>query len=169
MKSIFKVFIISFVCFSLVIGASVFAFLKFYNPEPVINPIENNDKIEVVVSPGDEEDDTGKSDLQKLIEKSKRLNIVLLGMEGPRTDTIILASFDPVSKNVDLISIPRDTYFHSEGYNHPEQKKINAVYGRSGVNGTMSVVSHILGKIPIHGYIQVTYEGIENIVDSLGG
>jgi len=166
MKTFLKVFLISFVCFSLLIGGAVVAFIKFYNPEPVVSPQDDN--MEVVISPpSDKEKEL--SDLDKLVEKSERLNVLLLGMEGPRTDTIILASFDPESKNLDLVSIPRDTFFHSKGYDHADQKKINAVYGRSGVKGTMSVVSHILGGIPIHEYVQVSYNGVENIVDSLGG
>lgn len=169
MKTFLKVFLISFVCFTLLIGGGAVAFMKFYDPEPAINP-NSGDDFEVITSPlPDDESNEGKSELQKLAEKSNRLNVVLLGMEGPRTDTIILASFDPDSKSLDLISIPRDTFFHSKGYDKSDQKKVNAVYGRSGVKGTMAVVSHLLGGIPIHEYVKVSYNGVENIVDSLGG
>jgi len=166
MKTFMKVFIISFLSFTLIIGGGIVAFLKFYDPEPVVNP--RGDDLEVVETPG-KEDKVPMNDFEKLIYSSKRLNVLLLGMEGPRTDTIILASFDPESKNVDLISIPRDTYFQTKGYNKPEQKKINAVYGRSGVKGTMEAVSNVLGGIPIHEYIELSYEGVEKIVDSRGG
>ncbi len=169
MKTFLKVFLISFVCFTLIIGAGALAFFKFYEPEPV-SKIGLEDGVEVVPSPLPEDENTEvKNDLEKLINKSKRVNVLLLGMEGPRTDTIIFASFDPESKSIDMISIPRDTFFHSKGYDHSDQKKINAVYGRSGVKGTVAVASHILVGIPIHEYITVSYSGVENIVDSLGG
>jgi LCP family protein required for cell wall assembly len=166
MKTFLKSFIIAFVFFTLLIGAGVYAFMEIYNPK---NPEPgDSDGIAVLPSPAPV-DGKEKTELQKLIEKSKRVNVLLLGMEGPRTDTIILASFDPDSKSIDLISIPRDTFYHIEGYNEPDQKKINAAYGRSGVKGVMKIVSHILGDIPIHDYVKVSYEGVENIVDSLGG
>ncbi len=172
MKSFLKIFLISLVCFTLLLGGGVYAFIKYSLNEDetanigtetgsdgIIDSIEENPVI-----PMEPEDE-----LLALVEESKRINVLLLGMEDTRTDTIILASFDPETKNVDLISIPRDTYFHSEGYDRADQKKINAVYGRSGVKGTMSVVSYILGGVPVHEYVKVSYEGVEDIVDSLGG
>lgn len=169
MKTFFKVFLISFVCFTLIIGAGTLAFFKFYEPEPVGNMGLDNG-VEVIPSPLPEDKNAEeKSDLERIIEKSKRVNVLLLGMEGPRTDTIIFASFDPESKGLDMVSIPRDTFFHSQGYDQADQKKINAVHGRSGVNGTIAVASHVLAGVPIHEYIKVSYSGVENIVDSLGG
>lgn len=168
MKTFFKSFMIAFICFSLLIGSAAFALMKFVgDKQQPKEPIEGKKPIETL--PKEPLPDEELSELEKLIKNSKRINVLLLGMEGPRTDTIILASFDPESKSIDLVSIPRDTYFHSAGYDKPDQKKLNAVYGRSGVEGTMKVVSHILGGVPIHEYIKLSYDGVEDIVDSLGG
>ena len=57
-------------------------------------------------------------------------------MEDIRTDTIIFASFDPDTKKVNVISIPRDTYIHRKGYNIGEQRKINAIYGEPWCRGS---------------------------------
>lgn len=114
-----------------------------------------------------------KTELEKLVEESNRVNILFMGLEGSRTDTMILASFDPNSKYIDLVSIPRDTYYHIEGYDFPAQKKINAVYGRKKINGggpegVMTAVSNVL-NVPVDHYVTLSYEGVESIVNSLEG
>lgn len=167
MKTFFKVFIVATIFFTLLIGAGVYAFIKTYDPTPPVNTKDND--FEYIESDPLEDEEKEMTELEKLISKSKRINVLLLGLEGPRTDTIILASFDPENKKVDLISIPRDTFYHTKGYNQADQKKINAVYGRSKETGVMKVASHILGGIPIHDYVKVSYDGVENIVDALGG
>jgi len=72
------------------------------------------------------------------------------------------------AKHVDLISIPRDTYYHREGYNGDAENKINAAYRNNPLN-TAKAVSEILLGMPINYYAVVDYEGIKNIVDSMGG
>ncbi|MCT4620694.1 MAG: LCP family protein [Marinisporobacter sp.] len=174
MKTFLKIFAIAFLCFIVAIGAGWWAFSKFYK-EPadvVVSDQGKNENVEIVDSNGKEEvkeEKEEKSELEKLIENSKRVNVLLLGMEGARTDTIVFASFDAESKNADLISVPRDTYHARKGHNTPEKKKINAAYGDDGVEGTMSAVGDVLGGVPIHHYVKVTYSGVERIVNSLGG
>ena len=97
-----------------------------------------------------------------------RVNILLLGINGNLTDTIMLASFDMDAKHVDLISIPRDTYYHREGYNSEGENKINAAYRGDPVN-TAKAVSEVLLGMPINYYTVIEYDGVETIVDSMGG
>lgn len=108
----------------------------------------------------------------KMIRNSKRINILFLGMAYPHTDTIMVASIDPMIKEIDVISIPRDTYFYREGFDNPGQKKINASHvGKdtaAKVQSSMNAVRDIL-QIPIHHFVKVEYEGVEKIVDSIGG
>ena len=104
-----------------------------------------------------------------MFNKSNRINILLLGMESFRTDTIMLASFDPDSKRIDIISIPRDTYYERNGYPSPEKKKINAVYYDDKIEGVEAAVSDVLLGLPIDYYVKIQYDGVEKIVDSLGG
>lgn len=109
------------------------------------------------------------STLDEGIKKSEKVNFLILGMEDVRTDTIILASFSPELKKMDLINIPRDTYIHRKGYNDPTQRKINSIYQDHGVKGVKKAVSYILGDIPIHHHVILDYEGVRNIVDGIGG
>lgn len=99
----------------------------------------------------------------------ERVNFLILGVEGElRTDTIIFVSFDIETKELDMISIPRDTYFREKGYERGDQKKINAAYGRKKEKGSMKTIEKILG-VPIHHYVSVDFKGVEEIVDIIGG
>jgi LCP family protein required for cell wall assembly len=85
------------------------------------------------------------------------------------TDTIMLVSFDTKNKHVDLIWIPRDTYYYrGPGYVDGAHHKINAIYRKNPVN-TATAVSNILMNIPINYYVLLDYEGVANIVDSMSG
>lgn len=104
----------------------------------------------------------------KAFQDSKRVNILLMGTAQNLTDTIMLASFDLESKDLDIISVPRDTYYHRSGYDTDAEKKINAAYRKNPLN-TVHAVSDLLSGMPIHYYAVIDYEGVENIVDAMGG
>lgn len=174
MKSFIKVFVISFICFTLLFLGIVIGILNIPEPKREIIggddlQIEDSRDSEQLTQPIKEEKEFGK-----LIKNSERVNILLIGMEGPRTDTLILASCNLENKKIDLISIPRDTYYETEGYtNRNDYKKINAVYGFrkegvGGIEGLTKACSNIL-KVPIHYYVSLSYKGVENIIDCIGG
>lgn len=109
-------------------------------------------------------------------EESGRINILLLGMGGEGhdgaylTDTIMLASLDPVSKKAALLSIPRDLSLPVAGV----WRKVNSINAlaeakkEDGGAATSAALSQVLG-IPIDYYIRVDFQGFVNIVDELGG
>lgn len=99
---------------------------------------------------------------------SKRVNVLLMGVNSKLTDTIMLVSFDPEAKHVDLISIPRDTYYERDGYNSEAERKINAAYQGDPVN-TAEAVHEVLLGIPINYYAVIEYDGVAEIVDTMGG
>ena len=102
--------------------------------------------------------------------QANRVNILAMGVdEHNLTDTIMLLSFDMDLKHVDIISIPRDTYYdRGEEYTSRAQHKINAAYRGNPVN-TAKAVSDILMNIPINYYATVTYQGVEDIINAMGG
>ena len=100
---------------------------------------------------------------------SQRVNVLLLGANHGMTDTMMLVSYDLKAQHVDLISIPRDTYYPRPGYKNPAAKKINAIYNSEKVLGTATAVSETLLGMPIHYYAMVDYEGVGKIVDAMGG
>lgn len=105
------------------------------------------------------------------VKLEQRLNVLLLGVDArdgetnTRTDTIILASVDPKSKQMSLLSIPRDTRVNIPGHGWD---KINSASVYGGLDTTMEVVSDLLG-IPVKYYVRADFSGFKNIVDELGG
>jgi polyisoprenyl-teichoic acid--peptidoglycan teichoic acid transferase len=103
-------------------------------------------------------------------QDKNRVNVLLVGLNQNLADTIMVASFDYDAKHVDLISIPRDTYYYRKGYYNPGALKVNAIYQNTYEPlETAMVVSEILLGMPIHFYTRVDYEGIVKIVDTMGG
>jgi len=99
---------------------------------------------------------------------TNRVNILALGVDDHNlTDTIILASFDIDNKFLDVISIPRDTYYY-RGLRDAANNKINAVFRGDPVNSALAV-SEILMNIPINYYILLSYAGVAVIIDEIGG
>ncbi len=106
----------------------------------------------------------------------KRHNVLILGVDdnpevkdmwaGTRTDTIILANFDPKTKSVNAISIPRDSKVFLAG--NKGINKINSAHAIGGVEMTKKTIEKTLG-IKVHKYVLV-HEGIvKALVDALGG
>lgn len=175
MRTFSKVFIVSFICFLIAIFIGSYSYVKEKDIKleseqgyPIAEKMDIGKTIvkKLEIAPKEPEI---YSNLKEAIEKSNRVNFIVLGMEDVRTDTIIFASFCPDTKKVSLMNIPRDTYIHRKGYNTAEQRKINSIYGDHGVEGVKKTISHILEDIPIHHYVMLDYKGVEKIVDGLGG
>lgn len=123
--------------------------------------------------PDDKPQVVEKSELEQLLELSDRVNFVVFGHDGGRADTIMFASFDPENQYVDVVNIPRDTYWEVEGYTtRADHKKINAVYGfgsgNGGAQGLKQQIANML-KVPVHYYVKFDYTGASKVVDTLGG
>ncbi len=112
-------------------------------------------------------------------ESSGRVNVLVLGVgdEGhdgaTLSDTIMVMSYDVKTKNVAMISIPRDLYVKISsdcGYS-----KINYAHAcgeeaskGGGAELAMKTVSNIL-DIPIHYYIRADFTGFKQLIDAVGG
>ncbi|MBE7051789.1 MAG: LytR family transcriptional regulator [Ruminococcaceae bacterium] len=109
--------------------------------------------------------------------------IMATDLDGTRTDTLMLGSFDKHSKDITLASIPRDTYVTvsdemyekmNEDYPEPGSKsmKINSVhhYGgeKYGVDLLVEQVENLIGT-DIDYYVKVDFEAFRYIIDSVGG
>ena len=162
-QSFLRTFLIAFIVFVLLCtpGLAIFGKVADINPwKPGSENVALKDQLPAIVK----ED----SPFFEAFKDKNRVNILLLGVNGGLTDTIMLASFDTDAKHVDLISVPRDTYYHREGYNSEGENKINAAYRGNPVN-TAKAVSEILLGMPINYYVIIGYDGVKNIVDSMGG
>ena len=166
MKQFIKVFIFSLIIFSVVITTGIFTYAKFVSPEGIAEEFPDDD-----IDKAEEDEEKFDSPLEKAIHDSNRINVLVIGLEGTRSDTIMLASFDRKTKEGNIISIPRDTYYLREGYDkYSEMQKINAVFGseKDGYKALMQAVEDIAG-IPVDKYVSVEYDGVRAAVKAIGG
>ena len=121
---------------------------------------------------------------------TERLNVLLIGVDQRQgetsfnTDTLIVASVDPVKGSVSMFSIPRDTVdfpvpasaqsLYGPTYNN----KINSYYSSAKANrdtfpnGPAAALREMLSEfygIPIDYSVMVNFSGFKQIVDTLGG
>jgi len=107
-----------------------------------------------------------------------RINILLSGIggaghDGPYlTDTILIASIKPSTKQVAMMSIPRDLMVEVPGYGSWKINNANA-FGESNGEGEgtkllQQVVENTF-QIPIHYSARIDFSGFEQIIDDLGG
>lgn len=110
-------------------------------------------------------------------EEDDRINILLLGIGGEGhdgaylTDTIIIASFKPSTKQVAMLSIPRDLYVPIAGSGWRKINHINALAEAKNEDGG-KVTSEAIGElfqIPIHYYLRADFKGFVNVIDKIGG
>ncbi len=167
MKQFIKVFLLSLLIFSTVITTGIFTYSKFTSPGGLAQELPEDEDF---IADNGEEDDI-LTPLEKAMRDSNRVNALILGFEGARTDTIMLASFDRKTKEANIISIPRDTYYQRDSYNkYSEMQKINAVYGSEdeGYKAVMEAVKDLTG-ITVDRYVAVNYKGVRAAVNAIGG
>ncbi len=119
-------------------------------------------------------------------EGDGRVNVLLLGIGGPGhdgpdlTDTVLLASIDPINKKAALLSLPRDWWVRIPG---DGSQKLNAAYpyGKEGskskdVNQQIKDGLDLLDRtlepvigIPIHYHAVVDFKAFEQAVNAVGG
>ncbi|MCJ7788667.1 MAG: LCP family protein [Candidatus Atribacteria bacterium] len=98
-----------------------------------------------------------------------RINMLIVGCDEienqGRADTIVLLSISPKTKNILILSIPRDTRVEIPGRG---MDKINHAYAFGGKGLISKTVSSFL-DIPINFYVIVDFIKFVNIIDELGG
>lgn len=82
------------------------------------------------------------------------------------SDSMLLLRFDPEKEKVSVLSIPRDTRVNIRGYG---VRKINHANDYGGPALTAKVASNLLGGVKIDRYVRVNVQGVEKLIDALGG
>jgi LCP family protein required for cell wall assembly len=82
------------------------------------------------------------------------------------SDVLLLIKFDPETKKIVMLSIPRDTRTEIEGFG---VKKINSANVSGGPALTAKTVSNLLGGVGIDRYVRINVLGVGKLIDALGG
>jgi polyisoprenyl-teichoic acid--peptidoglycan teichoic acid transferase len=109
-------------------------------------------------------------------EGDGRVNILVLGIGGQGhdgadlSDTMMVISVDPKTKDVAMLSIPRDLYVKIPATAHTATQygKINSANSYGGPDLAAQVVSNVIG-VPIHYYVLIDFSGFRQAVDAVGG
>src|SRR5438445_1175177 len=107
------------------------------------------------------------------LDSKQRINILLLGSDNDQkfqqdallSQTMIVVSIDPTTRQVTMLSVPRDLWVEIPG--HPSAK-IDLAYAQGGAPLARATVEKAF-KIPIHYYAWVGLNGLVRVVDRVGG
>jgi LCP family protein required for cell wall assembly len=114
----------------------------------------------------------------------ERINVLLVGVdaladrEATLTDTMMVASLDPVGRSVSLLSVPRDLVNTPLGDGNQFGPKLNSLMGYADRHpdefplGGMRALQDAIGallEIPIHYYARLDFGGFITMVDAVGG
>ena len=111
-------------------------------------------------------------------ESEDRVNFLLLGVGGAGhegaqlSDTILFASLKPSTKQIGMISIPRDMTVPIPGYGERKVNSANA-YGEQAEPGSGPLLaSQVIGDVlqqSVQYYVRIDFDGFAELVDQLGG
>ncbi len=106
------------------------------------------------------------------IEPPNKLNIVIMGIDSRpqdgdpgRSDTLLVATIDTGTRDVSVISIPRDTRVKIDGVGWD---KIYHAFSYGGAALSLHTAEQFLG-IPLDYFVTVDMDGFIRAVDALGG
>lgn len=111
-------------------------------------------------------------------EENDRVNILLLGVggyghEGPQlSDTIILASYQPSTEKVGLLSLPRDMTVPIPDYGYQKVNHANAYGELKGEGKGPELSKQVIGEVlnqDIQYFLRVDFDGFAEFVDNIGG
>ncbi|MFQ5811385.1 MAG: LCP family protein, partial [Armatimonadota bacterium] len=99
-----------------------------------------------------------------------RVRMLILGVDkrkddAGRSDTLMLATLNPTTKQGVVLSFPRDMWVQIPGHGHD---KICHAYNRGGVELSRDTLEQLLG-VQIDHYARLDFAGFKDIVDRLGG
>ncbi|MBT7818181.1 MAG: hypothetical protein HN672_02390, partial [Chloroflexi bacterium] len=111
-----------------------------------------------------------------------RVTLLLLGLDyrdvssgetASRSDTMILLTIDPISKEAGMLSVPRDLWANIPGFN---PGKINTAYylgdiyklPGGGPKLAIDTIEQTIG-VPIDYYAQIDFSTFERFIDLIGG
>ena len=109
---------------------------------------------------------------EELLTANDKTTIMIMGVDPRelehdvgRSDTLMIATIDPMLDKATLLSIPRDTRVHIERHGYD---KINAAYAYGGEKLTKRTVEDFLG-VNLDHYVLIDTRSFVKIIDAIGG
>ncbi|BAL81744.1 putative LytR family transcriptional regulator [Selenomonas ruminantium subsp. lactilytica TAM6421] len=107
---------------------------------------------------------------EELLTAKDKATIMIMGVDERdddvgRSDTLMIASIDPKTKQASLLSVPRDTRVKIKGHGFD---KVNAAYAYGKQSLSQDTVENLLG-VNIDHYIIINTKSFKKIIDAIGG
>lgn len=169
-RTFLSVFLSIVLSFCIIAGTATFVYYKYFDDTDFTSEDANKN--------------SGAAFISALTGRGIKTNVAVFGVDkdGFRTDVIFVVHFDSKEKQVNLVSVPRDTRvtmtssmkeeLDKIGKWYPTQCKINEVhaYAPKDRRSEFSVMQleNLLG-VSIDHYVKVDLDAFKYIVDSIGG
>lgn len=113
---------------------------------------------------------TSNEELEKYDNYKSIKNIALFGVDAEegqfgRSDSIMIATVDPVHKKIKVTSIMRDSYVSIDGHG---MDKVNHAYAFGGPELAIKTLNQNFG-LNIEDFVTVNFSTLPQIIDTLGG
>lgn len=112
---------------------------------------------------------TSKEELEVYDNYKKIKNIALFGIDSAdgvgRSDSMMIATVDPVHNKLKITSLMRDSYINIEGYGYD---KLNHAYAFGGPELSIKTINQTFG-LNIEDFVAVDFASLPVIIDILGG
>jgi len=113
---------------------------------------------------------------------SSRVTVLVMGLDyrdweagsgAPRSDSMMLVTIDPITRQAGMLSIPRDLWVEIPGFDH---NRINTAYmlGEAyklpggGPALACETVEGVVG-VPVDYYAVIDFQSFEDVIDEIGG
>lgn len=113
---------------------------------------------------------------EKVNPKDHNVSVLFVGVDrgGGRegdvdsglSDALMLATFNPKEKTVNLLSIPRDSYVYVPS--RDTNTKITHAHAYNGIKGTIDTVENLF-DMPVDYYVRLDFDAFIDVVDALDG
>lgn len=100
------------------------------------------------------------------------INIIIFGLDSqhyaeysPRSDVMLLLSYNRADKTVKLLSFLRDSYVPVEGHRYD---RLNTAYHFGGIGLAINTINETF-DLDIQNYVTLAFSEFETLVDAIGG
>jgi len=182
LRTFLKIFFISFVCLCFVGVAWAYTYVRTV-PPPEITPMpifveiepESDEETEEI-SEEDEENWMAAIELvapERFTDEDRKelfFTFLIVGLnEGRNANTVMIASYDGVSGEANLISIPRDSLLNvPRNFRKLSGSYLVGLLSGCGISQVQRDVMSVIGFVPDF-YVVIDYEAFFAIVDAVGG
>jgi LCP family protein required for cell wall assembly len=156
----------------LVVLAGAAVGLAYWQASHIVDELQAGPKADVVPAVRPELHRPARHALVTVPPEPKAQTILVIGsdrrwtgLDGARSDTVILVRVQPSRHRIALLSVPRDLYVAIPGHGHD---RINMAFRYGGERLLTRVVRETFG-IEIDHIVEIDFRGFKNVVRVLGG